>query len=217
VTWALEKPSRVQFGPESPRDPESILTVDALALKADEQRLFVDAKVRGQSVAARLELSSLALAKPPRAAVDASYGLGGRVGATVSVTGTKKNPVVDATVTLENGKVMELTGLGLSLKAALKRAAPSSCSALPMPALNSGSCSMCQQQDAATSAGSSPAASARNPRRAMRVKLATACSARARLGSIAPAPPCNSTSGPACSINTCFMRRFRKVGRDGTL
>lgn len=103
---SLEKPATVALAGPS---------VDSLALGDGAQRLVATGGLErgGAKLAATLAVEGLDLGKLPRGVVPEKLGLAGRLTLDGEASGSTKEPLVSATVRLEEGAAMGLEGLAL--------------------------------------------------------------------------------------------------------
>ncbi|HVG61350.1 MAG TPA: translocation/assembly module TamB domain-containing protein [Hyalangium sp.] len=110
ATWTLQGPTHVGFG------GGRLEVKPALTLTSETQRLAVTLVKEGDRIDTRVEADALDLTKLPKAFVPEALGLGGTLSARVSARGRLPRPDAELSLTLENGRFQEYTGLGATLK-----------------------------------------------------------------------------------------------------
>ncbi len=110
ATWTLQGRTHVGFG------GGRLEVKPALTLVSEQQRLALTLEKEGERVDARVEADTLDLTKLPRAFVPEELGLGGRLSARLSARGHLPRPDAEVSVTLEDGRFQQYTGLGLGLQ-----------------------------------------------------------------------------------------------------
>ncbi|MBZ4416280.1 translocation/assembly module TamB domain-containing protein [Myxococcus sp. RHST-1-4] len=109
ATWTLQRPTHVGFG------GGRVEVEPALALASGPQSLSVRGAMKGEQVAARVELGAFDLAKLPRVFVPESLGLGGTVTGHVAARGRLPRPEAEANLRWDNGRAQGYEGLHAAL------------------------------------------------------------------------------------------------------
>lgn len=107
--WTLEAPTYLAFGDG--------VEVEPLVLVSTDQRLALQAKVKGGRLDAKVDAKNVELTRLPHAFVPTKWGLGGKLDLTASATGRTSAPSAEASVTWREGSVRTLRQLQLKLDA----------------------------------------------------------------------------------------------------
>lgn len=110
ATWTLQGSSHVGFG------GGRLEVKPTLTLTSGQQRLALTLLKEGERMDGRVEADALDLARLPRAFVPETLGLGGTVSARVSARGRLPRPSAEISLTLEDGRFQQYTGLDATLK-----------------------------------------------------------------------------------------------------
>lgn len=111
VVWTLEAPARVAW------TSDGDVTAGPLALRAEAQRVVIEANLKAKQLMASAQLFSFDLARLPRTLVPEALRLGGLVDATVKAFGPTARLQSDTQVQWREGTLKGLSGIALVLKA----------------------------------------------------------------------------------------------------
>ncbi|GHG94339.1 translocation/assembly module TamB domain-containing protein [Comamonas sp. JC664] len=111
ATWTLQQPTHVGFG------GGNVEVAPPLVLASEGQTLSLQGSMRGQRIAARVELGAFDLARLPAAFVPESLGLGGTLTGHAAASGTMARPDAEVDIRLEDGRAQGYEGLQSELKA----------------------------------------------------------------------------------------------------